>query len=149
MLMEQANNNQKEKVTGIWSETGEEVTFNRVWAGYRFSDSEIQDLLNGKQIEIRNLKSKKGTAYGVIGKLAEQTYDGNSFIGFMKEEFIHEEGVPGSWCKHNFTEKEKKALEAGETVHIKNAVSKNGKKFECDVKYDLREDGNKGIIPMF
>lgn len=139
----------KEKVTGIWAETGKEVSFNRVWAGHRFTDDEVSDLLAGRQIEISGLKSRTGNSYGVIGRLAEQEYNDSTFVGFLREDFVDQEGVPNVWCKHRFTASEKETLESGGTIEIKNAVSKKGKKFDCQVKYDVRNDGTKGIIPIF
>ena len=37
-----------------------EVTFSRVWGGHRFSDQEVEKLLAGEELELREMKSKKG-----------------------------------------------------------------------------------------
>jgi len=37
----------------------------------------------------------------------------------------------------------------GKEVYIEGFVSKKGNVFSAKVKYDTREDGTKGIIPIF
>lgn len=139
---------QKEKFTGTWN--GKSVSFNRTWGGHRFTDEECEALCNGDEIEVWGLKSKKtGKEYGITGHLAEQTYNGHKFVGFERTGFANKEGVPDSWCTHEFTPHEKELLEDGGTVHIEGAVSKKGNVFDCDVIYGEREDGSKGIIPQF
>ncbi|WP_419154750.1 DNA topoisomerase [Weissella minor] len=72
----------KEKVTGIWQ--GKEVSFNKKWGTYTFSDDEIKHLLSGETIEF-TATSKKNKPYAVKGKLADQSYKGKPFFGFKKE----------------------------------------------------------------
>lgn len=137
----------KEKYTGTWN--GKEVSFTRTWGGHRFTDAECEALCNGDEIEVFGLKSKAGKEYGITGRLAEQEYNKNKFVGFERTGFANKAGVPDSWCKHDFTAKEKESLENGGTVHIDGAISKKGNVFSCDVVYGEREDGTKGIIPQF
>ena len=73
---------EKEKYTGMFK--GKEVTFSRVWGGYRFSDEECEALLAGDEITLNDLQSKSGKTYGVVGKLAQQTFRGKKFYGFKK-----------------------------------------------------------------
>lgn len=138
---------QKEKFSGTWN--GKSVSFNRVWGGHRFTDEECEALCNGEEIEALGLTSKAGKTYGVTGRLAEQTYNNHKFIGFERTGFANSKTVPDSWCKHEFTAKEKEDLEGGAKVHIEGAVSKKGNVFSCDVKFGEREDGSMGIIPIF
>ena len=137
----------KEKYTGVWN--GNQVSFNRIWGGYTFSDEECARLCAGETIEIMGLKSKTGSTYGVRGKLSEQTFKGKRFVGFDKLDFISDNSgsgsVPASWCNHKFTKTELKKLEAGETIAIKNCTSKRtGKKFDCNIKFE----GGK-LVPLF
>lgn len=143
------NENIKEKVKGTWAITGQEIEINRVWAEHRFTDEELNELFAGNEITIEGLKSKKGSTYGVVGKLSEQTYNDNDFIGFERLRFVEKVGVPDVWCKYKFSAAEKTTLEAGDSVEIKNAVGKNGKKFSCRVRYTQRDDGTMGIVPEF
>lgn len=138
---------EKEKYEGTWQ--GKPVKFTRTWGGHRFTDEECEALCNGDEIEVFGLKSKAGKEYGIVGKLSEQTYNGHKFVGFERLGFANKQGVPDSWCKHEFTEEEKLQLEAGTKVHIEGAISKKGNVFSCDVIYGEREDGSKGIIPQF
>lgn len=69
-----------ERVNGIYSPTGEEINFSRIFSGHRFTDEEIQQLLAGQTIKV-DCKSKKGTAIIVPGKLSEKTYQNKKFWG--------------------------------------------------------------------
>ena len=97
---------QVQKVSGIWQQTGSEVTFSREWGGHVFTDEEVNDLLAGKEITISGLKSAKGTEYGVIGRLANLSYNGISYVGFDKIAFTGEakddsERYGGVWNGRN------------------------------------------------
>ena len=131
-------------VKGTWN--GREVRFKRVWGGHRFTDDEVSRLLVGETISIEGMKSRAGKEYTAVGKLAEGEWNGRKTFGFQLDA---SGGVPSAWCGHTFTADEKAALEAGTVVHIDGAVSKKGNVFSCDVKYGERDDGKKGIIPLF
>lgn len=73
----------KESVEGLYKPVNAKVSFSRVWSGYRFTDEEVIDLLNGKEIIIA-VKSKNGNPYNVTGRLAEQEYKGKKYFGFSK-----------------------------------------------------------------
>lgn len=76
------SNEEKEVYAGKWF--GQDVVFNRTWGGHRFTDQECEDLLDGREIELYNLTSKKtGKNYGTRGMLARQVYMGKSYVGFQ------------------------------------------------------------------
>lgn len=58
-----------------------------IWGGYEFSEQEITDLLNGKEIRFRYTINKN--EQDIIGKLAYLEYKNNSYIGFS----------PSNWKK--------------------------------------------------
>lgn len=135
---------QKEKYIGVWSVTGEEVTFNREWNGYRFSDAELKELLAGREITIMGLKSSDGREYGAKGKLEEFDYKGKTYVGFNKSEFITNgpkaeycEGMwkgkrvkfKRVWSGHRFTDEECRALLAGEKIEITGLKNADGKEY--------------------
>ncbi|MBZ1513746.1 DNA topoisomerase [Leuconostoc mesenteroides] len=68
-----------EKMTGIWQ--GQEITFAREWSGHVFTDEELQKLLTGSEVSFP-AKSKRGKSYTAVGKMAKQTFKGNTFYGF-------------------------------------------------------------------
>lgn len=139
---------EKEKFKGIWN--GKEVVFNRKWSEHRFTDEECEALCRGEEIEVNGLISKKtGKEYGVVGKLEIQTYNGHKFVGFKRTGFAGRKGVPDEWCKHVFTQDEKDALEAGQTIEIEGCISKKGNAFNCKVRFGKNEKGFDGIIPEF
>lgn len=143
---------QKEKYEGVWD--GETVRFNREFRGKRLTDKQCQDLLAGKEIPIMGLKSKSGSEYGVMGKLAHLEYNGHKYVGVDAGEFVRDnDHVPASWCRHKFTEDERTLLESGQRVHADDFYSKKSEKnFECDVAWEVDPRGNgkdKAIVPHF
>ncbi len=138
----------KEKYEGIWN--GKTVRFTREWSGHRFTDEECEALLRGEEIEVHGLKSAKtGNTYGVKGKLTEQEFNGNKYVGFERTGFADRvsDGVPNAWCGHVFTADEKAKLEAGEEIFVEGLKSnKTGKVFSANLKYDKND---KKIVPRF
>lgn len=141
------DNEKKEKVSGMWK--GKDVSFSRVWGGYRFTDGEVSDLLADKEIIIKGLTDKNGRVYDVSGKLKKQKYKGNDFVGFKAIKFIYPEEVPDKWCGYEFSDAEKTTLYAGNSVEIKGAIGKSGKSFDCWVSFTKDEDGVRRIQANF
>ena len=139
------DNSQKEKYTGTWN--GKEVSFNKEWSGHKFTDAECEKLCNGEVIEITAVSKKTGKPFTVKGALAEDTYNGNPFVGFKPD--FNSGSVPAEWCKHKFTEDEKILLEQGKIVEADDFVGKKGTAFTTRVRYGEKKDGSKGIIPEF
>ena len=139
----------KEKYEGTWN--NKSVKFTRSFSGYRFSDAECEALCNGDTITVNAVSAKTGNKFSCNGKLQEQSFtnpEGKEvkYVGF-KASF--DESVPKKWCEHIFTDDERTLLEMGKEVYIEGFVSKKGNVFSAKVKYDIREDGTKGIIPLF
>ncbi|GIC69374.1 DNA topoisomerase [Fructobacillus tropaeoli] len=78
----QAKSPTKEKVTGIWR--GKEVSFSSKFSGHKFTEQEIEDLLDGQRIAFK-ARSKKGKSFEVAGRLEIQTYKTSKFVGFKPE----------------------------------------------------------------
>lgn len=132
-----AETEQAERFEGTWAKTGEEVHPKRTWSGHRFTDEECEKLLAGEEITIEATSAKTGKPFRCKGKLSEQEYNGNSFVGFERTEFVND--GPTSWCKYQFTDDEKKALKAGKTVKGSKFVGKTGKAFKAEVKWNDKE----------
>ena len=141
---------QKEKYTGVWVKTGEQVSFNRKWSTHRFTDEECERLLNGEKISIFGLKGKNGE-YGIEGMLSEQEYNGHKYVGFERLGFANKDGskIPAKWAQHVFTDDEKLMLEQGLEVLLDDCVSKKGTKFSAKVHFGPDENGVEKIIPVF
>lgn len=73
----------EETFHGFWC--GEEVTFPRVFRGYRFTDEECIGLCYGETMEVHNIDGKYGK-YGVRGKLAKSKWFGE--VRFEAEEVL-------------------------------------------------------------
>ena len=144
----------KEKYTGVWSKTGKEVSFNRVWGNHRFTDDECEALLRDETVEINGLVSSKGNTYGIVGKLDIQECTGDDgkkhkYVGFNRTGFAQSKTPPKSWAKHVFTEDEILMLEQGLSVSLDDCVSKKGKNFSCTVTWEENDEGKKVIVPNF
>lgn len=65
-----------EYATGVWN--GKNVKFKRVFSQHRFSDEEVERLLNGEEIECEFI-SKKGKPFKAKGRLQDQVFWAISF----------------------------------------------------------------------
>lgn len=139
-----------DRFTGVWN--GENVSFPKEWRGVTLTDTQCEDLLAGKVIEVVGLTSQRtGNPYGVTAKLGHlvSKTTGNKYVGIEQVDFLPRETlvahgvkfpVPRSFCQHEFTEDERIMLESGRKVKIDNAYSKkNDKYFSCTVHYDEAE----------
>ena len=135
-----------ERFSGTWN--GKEVSPKRDWGGHHFTDEECKKLLNGETIEFSAV-SKAGKSYTAKGALAEQEFNGKTFVGF-KADFGDSSTakVPDEWCQHKFTEDEKMILESGVELECHDFVSKKGKTFSAKIRWG-EEGGRKKIIPNF
>jgi DNA topoisomerase-3 len=122
----------KPKFTGVWSETGTEVSFAREWSGYAFSDDECAQLLSGEIIPLIGVISKKtGKPYNTKGKLVSGVYNGKNYVGFQA---IWD--IPESFLEHKFTESEVDQLRAGTTISVNDLISsKTGKPFSANLTW--------------
>lgn len=148
----------KEKVSGTHLPTRREVSFSREYGTHRFTDSEVEHLLNGKSIRIE-LKAKTGTEYSVEGNLQEKEYKEQKYWGFepdpetrqFKNSFPEKVKSDGTfkptgetvkfnqeWGGHKFTDKEVKDLLEGKDIKFK-AKSKAGKSYEAKGKLEKQE----------
>ena len=147
---------QKEKASGIFN--GQPIQFNREWAGHRFTDDEVQRLLNGEEIELYGVVGKSGNAFDVKGKLTQQSYNGKTFFGFEKTEFLNNNANQADrasgvwngkqvsfkkeWSGHTFTDDEIKRLLNGEEIELLGLKSKSGSTY--GVKGKLSEQTYNG-----
>lgn len=138
------NKSDTERYSGTWN--GKKVSFKRTWGGHDFTDAECEKLLNGEEITIQCTSAKTGKEYEATGKLAQQTFNGNAFVGFKRTDDTNNKGIPKEWCQHEFTEDEINLLEAGQKVQIDGCISKKGNVFACTVTFDKK--ANK-IVPDF
>ncbi len=135
---------QKEKAEGLWAEENAMVRFNRQWGSHRFTDDEVTQLLAGEEISFP-AKSTKGFDYTAKGKLARQSYNGHSYVGFT---LSPRDDFPSVLCGHTFTDEEKSDLKNGMVVHIQGFVSKKGKNFDASLKWGKKDDGSMGFLPI-
>ncbi len=130
------NMEQAERFEGTWE--GEEVSPKRTWSGHRFTDDEIEKLLAGEEITIEAVSARTGKGFKCKGKLSRQTYNGREFVGFERTAFVND--GPTSWCKHEFTDQEKKDLLAGKTVKCSKFIGKSGRAFKAEVKWNATDE---------
>lgn len=134
----------KEKVTGVYQPTAEQISFNKEWSSHKFTDDEISKLLAGETISFQ-ATAKNGNAYVARGSLQKQEFNGHEFWGFA----LAQNSVPQSWAGHTFTQEEIDTLQNGGSVYVTDCVSKkSGKAFACTLSWG-EEDGKKKLIPNF
>lgn len=75
---------QREKVEATFN--GENIKFNRDWAGHRFTDEEVEALLAGKEITFTANKKSGGT-FEAKGSLGKGEFNGHEFWGFQLKPF--------------------------------------------------------------
>jgi DNA topoisomerase-3 len=75
---------QREKVEATFN--GQQIKFNREWAGHRFTDAEVEDLLAGKEITITANKKSGGT-FEATGSLGKGEFNGHEYWGFQLKPF--------------------------------------------------------------
>ena len=106
------NETRKEKAEGIWAVTGNSVSFTKEWGGHKFTDEEIQSLLNGETIEfIRNDRP-------VRGKLDNCEYNGRKYVGFSAE---------------GFTKNSSSSLKSSGKSSKKSKAGSNETKYTCPI----------------
>ena len=123
-----------ERFSGEWH--GKEVNPKRVYSGHRFTDAEIVKLLNDEEIEIDCVSSRTGDPYKCVGKLADQTFNGNEFVGFLRTAYVNNP-EPVKWCRYHFTDEEKEALLKGEDLELHNKfIGRSGRKFSAVIRWN-------------
>lgn len=75
-----------DKVYGVYKKKN--ISFKRKWGDHIFTDTEIEDLLAGKEISFE-AKAKNGKPYTAVGSLKQQTYNGNKYWGFALNPVKH------------------------------------------------------------
>lgn len=124
----------KERAQGTWN--GKEVSFAREYAGYRFSDEEVEQLLNGETIEIQVPRKDGNDTSLCTGKLDNNEWeqpDGEvrkwfgfkgKFSSFNPKTHARGHWVPEdrdikfkrSWGGHEFTDEEIESLLGGDKI---------------------------------
>jgi DNA topoisomerase-3 len=145
----------KEKAEGDWN--GRHVRFTRVFGGHRFTDEEVAELLAGKPISFAAKSGRTGNDYMAYGYLAEQSFTNDrgediKYVGFKLDFDSAPQTPPMVFSGHTFTEKERAALERGETIHVEGLVSKRtGNSYEADISWgdDPDNPGRKRCMLHF
>ena len=135
---------------------GEQVHFNRIWRGHRFSDEEVAKLAAGDVISFM-ATSKAGKPYEAWGYLAEQVFVDEqgrevSYFGFKLDFDKAPDRIPHSVCGHVLSDAERRLLESGQKLHVTDLVSKRtGNTFEADLQWgdDEQRPGHKRINLFF
>ncbi|MBQ6480508.1 MAG: hypothetical protein IJI45_05275, partial [Anaerolineaceae bacterium] len=148
-------NGPAKKEEGTYIPTGERISFKRTWGTYTFTDSELQKLLLGEEIEIE-YKDKDGKGRKIRGSFGENKYKGNKYWGFIKtsdDAYITGLFVPTgetvtfkkTWSGHEFTADEAMKLLAGESIAIGAISSKKKKAFRCEGRLEKRKYKGKSF----
>lgn len=153
----------KPKCSGVYQPTGEQISFNEVFATHTFTDSEKQKLLAGEVIKVPG-KSTSGYKFMATGKLTSETgknghvywgfkalnfefpADSEHFVGLYKNKRVRFKNHFGD---HKFTKQELQQLLNGNTINI-SYTTKYGQRATTNGKLDNFEwKGKKyfGFVP--
>lgn len=145
----------KEKAEGTWN--GRKVQFNRVFAGHRFTDEEVANLLAGCQITVSDFKSTKtGKTFAAQAHLADQEYNGHKYVGVQLDfnDVKDPKYYYGKWndrdirFKREFrgyrlTDQECEYLLAGTEIPIEHLKARSGKEYGVNVRLaDMEYNGH-------
>ena len=125
-----------EKFTGTFN--GEEVSVFREFGGHRFTDEEVEWLLNGDVIEFPAHSERTGNDYTARGRLEK---DGR-FVKFKMDFDAKPDhyAFPPSLCGHTFSAEERDLLLSGQPLHRDDWYSKaKDKHFEADAVWSESE----------
>lgn len=136
---------EKERATGVWATTGNQVSFTRTWSGHRFTDEEVASLLAGDVIEL-HATSKNGRPFDAYGKLGYGTFEGKKFFGFQMDGMGRRDShgriiPPSQWCGHEFTLEEIDALMSGKSIELDDCISSKGSVFSCWIEFKASTPG--------
>ena len=142
-----------DRYSGTWN--GKQVSFKKVWSEHTFTDDECEKLCNGEEIEIEAIFKKTGKPFKCKGILADQDFNGHTYVGFKNTGFINDSSrsggnnIPDEWCGHKFTSDELALLQTGMPVYASDWVSRKGSKFTAKVRYGTTDKGRMGFIFEF
>lgn len=144
-------NNTKEYVNMTLPD-GTTARFRRDWAQYRFTDDEVEQLMQGAEITINTDKY-----YGITGALDWQEYLGREYFGFApnaaRAYTIDDAPFPVMWYGHTFTEDERAYLRSGERLPLILTSERTGNDYAVNVTFRYMDDapyGERwGIYPHF
>lgn len=104
----------KEQATGLFRKIGKIISFNRVFGSYRFSDEEVERLLNGEVITFPQLNGRT-----MSGDLQEQEYKGFRYFGLKLKNTI-----PNIISDVALSPYQIQQLEAGKEIYVQGLYSK-------------------------
>lgn len=153
-----ANESTKSQVTrvrGNWR--GNTISIKTKWSTHDFTDDEIERLFKDEIIEFEAVSSK-GTTYTARGKLEEQEYEGNKFVGFKLitdtndvERFTGEwlgktVRVKRVWGSHRFTDEEVRQLLDDEIITFSTVSNNTGNTYTVSGKLAEQDyEGHKYV----
>ncbi|MFK0249567.1 type IA DNA topoisomerase [Amycolatopsis azurea] len=113
-----------------------------VWCGRTFSPDEVQVLEAGHSLDIDDFISpSSGNPFGC-------SVTWNPATSKIVPDFGTGDRPPRSWCRVTFTDIQRQALAAGETISCTGFVSKRGRKFDARLTWKT-VDGIKKLVPSF
>lgn len=146
---------EKNTVKGIWQ--GQSVEIKRSWGAHVFTEQELRDLFDGKQISFDYMKN--GQNFVCSGLLGHYIFDGKEYLGFVRSDerarkskndtremvygLFHGQQVsfPRVFRGHRFSDREVQELLAGRLISIYNLVSKGkGKTYSCTGRLEWVEN---------
>lgn len=76
-----------------------DVSFSKKFGSYEFNDDDIQTLLRGDEIDIKNFRTRGGDVMDIRGKLGESRFMGKPYIGFVRTDGMERRRLPDVPCE--------------------------------------------------
>ena len=116
--------------------------------GVTLSDQQYKDLVEGKAVKVEGMTSKNGKPFDATlqvnadKKGIEFIFGDSKSLRERQEQSLspgQSQGAPHKLCGLELTEKQRKALDSGRTLYLKNMVDKEGKHFNAYVRMDKEQ----------
>ena len=113
--------------------------------GVTLSDAQYKDLVEGKAVKVEGMTAKSGKSFNATLQVNAEK-KGIEFIfenkQGLKERQQHsqQQGAPHKLCGLELSDKQREALDGGQTLYLKNMVDKEGQPFNAYVKMDKEQN---------
>ena len=113
--------------------------------GVTLSDAQYKDLVEDKAVKVEGMTAKSGKSFNATLQVNAEK-KGIEFIFENKQglnerqQHSQQQGSPHKLCGLKLSDKQRKALDGGRTLYLKNMVDKEGQPFKAYVRMDKEQN---------
>jgi len=115
--------------------------------GVTLSDVQYKDLVEGKAVKVEGMTAKSGKTFDATLQVNAERKgiefifgDNKSLRERQEHKQTQQQGVPHKLCGLDLSDKQRKALDSGRTLYLKNMVDKQGQPFNAYVRMDKEQN---------